>query len=576
MEAKEEIRSRLNIEDVIGQYVQLKRAGRNFKGLSPFSQEKSPSFMVSPDKHIWHDFSSGKGGDVFAFVMEMEGVDFKGAMELLARKAGVDLTQFQQKGDGSFAKKKERLAEASDLAAKFYQRVFVHSPEAIAYFKKRGLQKQTIVDFMLGYSPVNDELYKALAKRGFTERELRDAGLVVTRRGRPSDMFRGRMMVALADPQGRPIGFTARIIRDDPNAPKYINTPQTLLYDKSRHVFALHLAKEAIRQQDFAVITEGQMDAIASHQAGVKNVVATAGTALTEHHLRTISRFTQDVRLCFDADKAGIAATERGIAIASNLGITLGIVVLDDPDAKDPDELIQKDVALWQHAIEHPKDAVEWLLDVYAQTYSFDTAEGKRRITDRVIGIIKTIQDPVLLEHYLQVVAARIGSSFEALDKKLNQQPAPAGGSNPASPARKPVAPTNPEGMQYQDHLLAMALRHPRLRDSLNRLEPQEFAGELRQSAAAHIKENAPLLQSDEMNVKMGELELIADTKYPVLSDELYYDAADIAKRIKKEYKQKQLSELSKQFVASDDADLRSELNSRMKHLIKEIEELKH
>jgi DNA primase len=573
MEAKEEIRSRLNIEDVIGQYVQLKRAGRNFKGLSPFSQEKSPSFMVSPDKHIWHDFSSGKGGDVFAFVMEMEGVDFKGAMELLARKAGVDLTQYQQKGDGSFAKKKERLAQASDLAAKFYQRVFVHSPEAIAYFKKRGLQKQTIVDFMLGYSPTNGELLKAMTKRGFTEAELRDAGLVVTRRGRASDMFRGRMMVTLQDAQGRPIGFTARLIRDEPNAPKYINTPQTLLYDKSRHVFGLHLAKEAIRQKDFAVIVEGNMDVITSHQAGVKNVVATAGTALTEYHLRTLSRFSADVRLSFDADKAGIAATERAIGIASNLGVNLSIITLTD-GAKDPDELIQKDVALWQKATENPTDAVEWLLDVYGKTYDFTTAEGKRRITDRVISIIKTISDPVLLEHYLQVVATRIGSSFEALDKKLNQQPQKEQAKAPARTMA--VAPTNPEGMEYQDHLLAMALRHPRLRDSLNRLEPQEFSGELRQSAAAHIKENAPLLQSDEMNVKMGELELIADTKYPTVSDELYYDAADIAKRIKKEYKQKQLSEFSKQFVASDDADLRSELNTTMKQLIKEIEELKH
>ena len=327
MEAKEEIRSRLNIEDVIGEYVQLKRAGRNFKGLSPFATEKSASFMVSPDKHIWHDFSSGKGGDVFTFVMEMEGMDFRQAMELLARKAGVDLTQFQ-KGDNGVAKKKEQLFKAVGQAANFYQAVFVHSPVAIEYFKKRKLNKQVIQDFMLGYSPTRNELLGALLKRSFTEKELRDAGLVVTRRGGPSDMFRGRMMVTLADPQGRPIGFTARLIADEPNAPKYINTPQTLLYDKSRHVFGLHLAKDAIRHADFAVIVEGNMDVIASHQVGVKNVVATAGTAITEHHLRSLSRFTQDVRLAFDADKAGLAATERAIALASNLGINLGIVVL--------------------------------------------------------------------------------------------------------------------------------------------------------------------------------------------------------------------------------------------------------
>ncbi len=571
MEAKEEIRSRLNIEDVIGQYVQLKRAGRNFKGLSPFSQEKSASFMVSPDKHIWHDFSSGKGGDVFTFVMEMEGVDFKGAMELLARKAGVDLAQYHQTGDGSFGKKKERLFAAVDLAAKFYQQVLTRSPVAITYFKKRGFNKQVIADFMMGFSPSQDELYKALTKRGFTEGELRDAGLVVSRRGRPSDMFRGRMMVCLADAQGRPIGFTARIIADDPGAPKYINTPQTILYDKSRHVFGLHLAKEAIRRADFAVVVEGNADVIASHQVDVKNVVATAGTALTEYHLRTLSRFTQDVRLAFDADKAGIAATERAIGIASNLGITLGIIGWSD-DAKDPDELIKKDVALWQKAIENPKDAIEWLLDIYAAQYDLTSAEGKRRITDRVLAIVRTIGDPVLREHYLQVVSKRINTSFAALDKKLDQQ---ATSQAAPKPAARPVAPTGPDPAAYQDHLLALALRHHQLRDHLNKLEPTEFSGELRQAIATHLKTDEPLLQSDATSVKINELELIADTKYAALSDELHYVAADIAKRIKKEHKQSVRAALAKRFMASEDETERQELNTRIKQLDQQIEALK-
>lgn len=572
MEAKEEIRSRLNIEDVIGQYVQLKRAGRNFKGLSPFSQEKSASFMVSPDKHIWHDFSSGKGGDVFAFVMEMEGVDFKGAMEILARKAGVDLAQYRQTGDGSFGKKKERLFAAVDLAAKFYQQVLTRSPTAIAYFKKRGFNKQVIGDFMMGFSPSSDELYKALTKRGFTEGELRDAGLVVTRRGRPSDMFRGRMMVCLADAQGRPIGFTARIIADDPNAPKYINTPQTILYDKSRHVFGLHLAKEAIRRADFAVIVEGNADVIASHQVDVKNVVATAGTALTEYHLRTLSRFTQDVRLAFDADKAGIAATERAIGMASNLGITLGIIGWTD-DAKDPDELIKKDVALWQNAIAQPKDAIEWLLDIYAQQYDLTSAEGKRHITDRVLAIVRTIGDPVLREHYLQVVSKRIQTSFAALDKKLNQQAEPQAAV--PKPAAKPVAPTGPDPANYQDHLLALALRHHQLRDHLHKLESDEFSGDLRQAIAMHLKTGEPLLQTDATSVKINELELIADTKYAVLSDKLHYIAADIAKRIKKEHKQSVRATLAKQFMASTVESERQALNVRIKQLDQQIEALK-
>lgn len=569
MEAKEEIRSRLNIEDVIGEYVQLKRAGRNFKGLSPFSQEKSPSFMVSPDKHIWHDFSSGKGGDVFSFIMEVEGLDFKGAMDLLARKAGVDLTQFRS-GDNSLAKKKERLFKAVELAANFYQAVFVRSPVAIEYFKTRHLNKQAIGDFKLGYSPSHNELLGALLKRGFTERELRDAGLVTTRRGGPSDMFRGRMMVTLADAQGRPIGFTARLIADQPNAPKYINTPQTLLYDKSRHVFGLHLAKDAIRKADAAVIVEGNMDVIASHQAGVTNVVATAGTALTEHHLRALSRFTQDVRLCFDADKAGINATERGIAIASNLGISLGIIMLPD-GAKDPDELIQKDIALWQQAIDSPKDAVEWLLDVYATRFDLTSAAGKRKATDQALEVIKNIQDPVMLEHYVRKVADRVNVSVGALNTKLGQKAAPA----PVKTYKTSVAaPADPSQFTHQDHLLGLALAYPQLRDSLHKLDPAEFAGPERQAVAAHLIADSPLLQSDEITVKIGELELIAQAKYPSLTDGLYFIAADIAKRIKREHKQAVRSTLAKRlFTAAPDEQ--AAINQHIKQLDKEIEALK-
>lgn len=570
MEAKEEIRSRLNIEDVIGEYVQLKRAGRNFKGLSPFSQEKSPSFMVSPEKHIWHDFSSGKGGDVFSFVMEVEGVDFKGAMDILARKAGVDLTQFQR-GDGGIGKKKERLFEACDLAAKFYQQVFVRSPAAIEYFKKRGLNKQIITDFRLGFSPVHDELYGALIKRGFTDRELRDAGLAVTRRGRPSDMFRGRMMVPLMDAQGRVVGFTARLIKDEPNAPKYINTPQTLLYDKGRHVFGLHLAKDAIRKADAAVVVEGNMDVIASHQAGVKNVVATAGTALTEHHLRSLSRFTQDVRLSFDADKAGINATERAIAIASNLGISLGIITLSH-GAKDPDELIQKDVTLWQQAIDTPKDAVAWLLDMYASRYDLTAASGKRRATDQALDVVKNIQDPVLLEHYLQMIAARIGASVTALNTKLGQSAQPA---RPAPKKVAQVAPVDPEKFKYQDHLLAMAWAHPQLRDSLVKLTPQDFAGDIRQAIAAHLITDTPLLESDEIHVKISELELIAETDYPAIADALYHDAALSVKRIKRENKQALRISLSKKLFETETESERQAINEHIKQLDKEIEALK-
>ncbi|MGB3945995.1 MAG: DNA primase, partial [Candidatus Saccharimonadales bacterium] len=340
-DAKEEVRARLNIEDVIGEYVQLKRAGRNFKGLSPFTSERTPSFTVSPEKHIWHDFSSGKGGDVFSFVMEVEGLDFRAALEQLARKAGVDLSLYDSKQAGEIAQKKRRLIEANELACRYFQQSLLKNQHALEYvFKKRQLSKEIVQEFKIGYAPDEGEAaVRFLTKKGFSKRELSDAGLTNRFGG---DIFRGRMTVPLMDPSGQVIGFTGRIITDDPKAPKYLNTPQTLVYDKSRHVFGLSQAKEAIRKADFSVVVEGNLDVVSSHQAGIKNVVASAGTALTEWHLKSLARLSHDVRLSFDADKAGLAATERAIPIASQVGVELTIIGLPD-GMKDPDELIQHD-----------------------------------------------------------------------------------------------------------------------------------------------------------------------------------------------------------------------------------------
>src|SRR5665811_1433802 len=215
--------------------------------------------------------------------------------------------------------------------------------------------KTTALEWQLGYSPNNGSALINYAKgKGFTEAEIKQAGLSAqSYRGGIQDMFRGRLMIPLQDPQGRIIGFTARLLDDDPNAPKYINTPQTVLYDKSRHVYGLHLAKESIRKTKFVVLVEGNLDVIASHQAGVRQVVATAGTALTEPHLKALSRFTGDIRLCFDADKAGVAATERAIPVAGKVGVNLQIITI--PSGKDPDELIKQDVDTWRRIIEEPQ-----------------------------------------------------------------------------------------------------------------------------------------------------------------------------------------------------------------------------
>lgn len=419
MDAVDEIKQRLAIEDVIGEYVELKRAGRNFRGLSPFGAEKTPSFMVSPEKQIWHDFSSGKGGNMFSFVMEMEGLDFKGALELLARKAGVDLVQYRGNNYAQNTKIKERLYEVMDLASKFYQLQLKGNKDVLEYvLKDRAMTKETVVEFRVGYAPENGQaLSQFLLKKGYSADEIKKAGLGNLFNGSLRDMFRGRMTIALMDAQGRVIGFTARIINDDPNLPKYINTPATLLYDKSRHVFGLHLAKDAIRKNDFAVVVEGNMDVIASHQAGVKNVVATAGTAMTRQHLKEISRFSNDIRLCFDQDKAGLNATERTIILATGMDIKLGVVTI--PIGKDPDELIKTDKSIWQKAIQTSDYALDWLADFYTRGIKLDSGAGKKAYASKIIPVLNKLSNPVEQEHYQHIVAERLGVSHNAISQQV-------------------------------------------------------------------------------------------------------------------------------------------------------------
>lgn len=489
MDAVEEIKSRLSIEDVISQYVELKRAGRNFKGLSPFGNERTPSFMVSPEKQIWHDFSSGKGGNMFSFVMEMEGLDFKGALELLARKAGVDLSQFRS-GGSSRSKEKERLHEVLELATKFYQVQFSKNQTALTYvLKKRKFSKHTALEWRLGYSPnTGTALVDFLKSKQFTEQEIKNAGLSAQRYRGLGDMFRGRLMIPLADQQGRIIGFTARLLEDDPNAPKYINTPQTLLYDKSRHIYGLHLAKEAIRKSKYVVVAEGNLDVIASHQAGIRQVVATAGTAMTEQHLKALCRFTPDVRLSFDADNAGLNATERAIPLASKTGVSLSIISI--PSGKDPDELIKQNPATWQEIIEKPQYALDWLITRYQKQLDITSAQGKRQFSDIILRVVRALTDQVEQEHYLAELGALIGVSREALASKL-KQPVETPKLKVKKAEQKPLDKTTLELIKTENHLLALTLMQPKLRSPyLADIKPQMLAEPRAQELLSFLEKN--------------------------------------------------------------------------------------
>lgn len=580
MDAVEDIKQRLSIEDVIGEYVELKRAGRNWKGLSPFSSERSPSFMVSPEKQIWHDFSSGKGGSMFSFVMEMEGVDFKGALEILARKAGIDLEQYRGTRAGSRGKEKERLYELLELATKFYQKQLTGNQDALAYvFKKRGFSKETVLEWRIGYSPnTGSALMDFLLGKKFTAQEIKSAGLSAQRYRGTGDMFRGRIMIPLADPQGRIIGFTARLLHDDPNAPKYINTPQTLLYDKSRHVFGLHLAKEAIRKSKFVVVAEGNLDVISSHQAGVRQVVATAGTALTEAHLKALSRFTGDIRLCFDADNAGLNATERAIPIASKVDVSLSIISI--PSGKDPDELVRQSADTWRAIITKPQYALDWLIDRYKTQLDITSAQGKRRFSDIILAVIRGLSDQVEQDHYIEHIAELIGVSREALLAKL-QQKETAAKPKLKQPTAKLQIPSRAiaDYTKTQDHLLALALKQPKLRDTLDVVTDHMMVGDPATALYQFLSEHpdfdgdpatAAKLQPIGDYVKMVLLqyeELYEDVEQA----ELAYEADRLRAKLIEQYVKMQKQRLAHELQTADEGQTTALLEQakQLDHLLK-------
>jgi len=573
-DAKEEVRARLNIEDVIGEYVQLKRAGRNLKGLSPFTDERTPSFMVSPEKQIWHDFSSGKGGDIFTFVMLVEGMDFRQALEHLARKAGVDLSLFSR-GDGRTAKRRARSREALKLAANFYQQNLVKNSAALKYaVKKRRLNRQTIGDFVIGYAPdQGDALTKALEKRGFSRRELADAGLVNRFGG---DLFRGRMMVALSDSSGEVVGFTGRIIRDDPRAPKYLNTPQTLLFDKSRHIFGLYQAKEAIRKSDAAVIVEGNLDVVSSHQAGVKNVVATAGTAMTLQHLKALSRLAGRIRVAFDGDRAGVSATERAINLAQEIGVELEVVSLPD-GVKDPDELIQKDPALWKAAVERAQPAVDWVIARHAEMEDLATAEGKRRFSTTALRIVRGLKDPVEQEHYLAVISKKTGASITALKAKL------AGEKTVNQQLRKTkIDKEKPHPVQdeTEDMLAGLAASEKTLRRWLAAISGEMLENENARQLIGYLRENLDIdlsnipqgLQKIEQYVKIVQLKSesrYANWEQKSLDEEMARLVRQITIKHRENQKNQLLTQLREAEAAGDEV-LSQRLRQNLNQLIKE------
>lgn len=562
-DARDEIKARISIEDLAGEYLELKRTGRNFKALSPWTNERTPSFIISPDKQIWHDFSSGKGGDIFGFIMEVEGMNFREALEFLARKAGVEIETFDSKRSREISEKKERLRKILQISANFYQHMLVRNKEALNYvFKNRKLSKEIVQEFKIGFAPNTQKmLTNFLLKKGFAMSDIRDAGLLNRFGG---DIFRNRMVIALQDSGGSPVGFTGRIIKDEPNAPKYLNTPQTLLYDKSSNIFGLSQAKNEIRKAGFVVVVEGNMDVISSHQAGVKNVVATAGTAMTVHHLKALGRFSNDVRLCFDSDQAGISATERAISLGQQAGVELSIITLNQSagEAKDPDELIQKDLELWKDSISKPQPAIEWIFDQYEKRLNIATAAGKKEFSTIALKLVENLNDPVEKDFYIEQISKRIGVSKTTLLGKFDEKP------RPVKPKKRiKIEKTDEKFIDeyiYEDDLLALAIKERKLAEMLNELQDNILHDKQRNQILQILKSNdLDLLKSFDDYVKI--LLLKADERLGNIKGSATDEMKRLIHKIKTQNLQERKVNLQEQL---EDAEIQGDENLRMKILM--------
>lgn len=491
----DEIKSKLDIVDVIREYIQLKAAGLNFRAACPFHREKTPSFMVSPEKQIWHCFGCGKGGDVFSFVMEIEGFNFVEALRLLAKKAGVVL----KKADPAFASKRNALLDILELSAKYYHKILTGSPaglEARRYLSERALTDETIEKWQIGYSPESwDSLTNFLKSRGHGEDEIFLAGLIVkkdpaTGSGRAGfyDRFRGRIMFPVHDLNGNIVGFSARLMPAKEAVEKmgkYINTPATMIYDKSKILFGLDKAKMAIKAEDTAVLVEGQMDAIMAEQNGFANVIASSGTALTAEQVNLIKRYSNNLFLCFDMDQAGDLAAERGIAQA--MRAEMNIKVIELKGAKDPDECLRNNPDGWRQAVLNAKPVMQYYFDKTFAGLDLKDYEGQNRAEKILLPLIAKFGSKTEQDYWLKKLSQALDANENFLREKLgevvkkqNQADAPAKSSLKAPADLSRLKPGREQ--RLSELLLSFALKFPtHLEYVINHIGPDDLAGESNQ-----------------------------------------------------------------------------------------------
>ncbi|HEX9897299.1 MAG TPA: DNA primase [Dehalococcoidales bacterium] len=463
MSTVEEVKQRVDIVEVVSRYTTLTKAGRNFKALCPFHSEKTPSFFVFPERQSWHCFGAcNTGGDAFSFIMKKEGLSFGEALRFLADKVGVLIPTRIEPGPGR--DERERLFQANEVAAQFYHNLLVTSVQAEkvrSYLASRGLNDKSTSDFQLGYSPNTWEALKQyLLERGFTEMEMLTAGLIIqSEDSKTHDRFRNRLMFPIHDQRGRVTGFGGRAL-DNETQPKYLNSPQTPIFDKSDTLYGIHLATPAIRREDTAVITEGYMDVIVPYQYNFQNVVASMGIAVTEKQVNKLKRLTKNLILALDPDEAGEEAMLRCIDYENSLGAEVRVILM--PGGKDPDEVVRENPDTWRELVKKAMPVIDFAIEKTVGKLDMRTARDKSLAANNLLPIISRVRDDIRRDHYLDKLSKLSGIGYNQLEAALkNYLSKPKGDTKKAKPTVSGLRSTTASREEY---CLTLLLKNPELK----------------------------------------------------------------------------------------------------------------
>lgn len=588
-ELVDEIRNNNDIVDVISQYVVLKRSGRNFFGLCPFHREKSPSFSVSPDKQIFHCFGCGVGGDVIHFVSKIENLDFKQTIEALAEKSGINLPILADGQDAEKIKLKEKVYGINKIAAQFFHENLYKPSAKLAqnYVKKRKLDNNTLKTFQIGFSTNYDELYQKLKQEGFTDEEILASSLVgKSAKGQFYDKFKTRLMFPIKDVQDRVIAFGGRVLDD--SKPKYINSPENIVYSKGRNLFGLNIAKKS--GKDKIIMVEGYMDAISLYQRGITNVVASLGTALTEGQGRLLRKYASQVIIGYDSDGAGQAATMRGMEILQNLGCDIRILQLDG-DAKDPDEYVIKyGSGRFEKCVENAISLVEFKVKTLKKSMNIQTASDKIKFLNEIVKILSKVDNSIEREIYIDRIARDYAISKEAIYAEANKMAYKE--HRGIKMIEKPIVKKaearrkeeNNDALIKRENMIISLLINPEIDANLSimeKIQPQDFKLEQNREIAKRLYEHFQKGDSNSNVLNLFNEEDLVNHITSIMADD--YEIADTKKAIddiinlyEKEKLTNEKNEIIKQLENKDiEKEEAKTLEGRLSEIIVKIAKMK-